>query len=75
MIDLNVTDQDGEDTDNGRVTFQIQSGANDDFLITGDSGIIKVSNSARLDIEDNQKSYQIVVCILFSSEQLDKKRS
>ncbi|XP_060576458.1 cadherin-23-like [Ruditapes philippinarum] len=61
VIDLNVTDLDGQDNDNGIVTFQLQSGANDDFLLTGDSGIIKVTADAKLDIEENQPSYEIVV--------------
>lgn len=60
VFDLNVEDKDGADTDNGRVTFQILSGANDGFLITADSGIIKVSGRAELDFNE-QRNYTIVV--------------
>lgn len=61
VIDLNVTDGDDPKTLNGQVEFQIQSGANDDFLISGDSGVIIVTQTAQLDIEQRQARYEITV--------------
>jgi len=60
VFNLNVTDQDGPETDNGRVLFNIISGGNDDFLIKSDSGEIIVSTNAKLEVE-KQAVYQIEV--------------
>lgn len=60
VIQLNVSDADGPGTDNGIVEFQIQSGANDDFLIDLNTGRISVAQNSQLD-KDNQDEYQILV--------------
>ncbi|XP_053385774.1 cadherin-23-like isoform X2 [Mercenaria mercenaria] len=58
---LTVRDLDGPNNENGQVTFQLQSGANDDFFITADTGIIKVSESSNLDADGDNRPYTIVI--------------
>ena len=71
MIELSVSDQDGPGNNNGIVEFQIQSGANDDFVIQRDTGKILVASNPQLDV-DSQRTYTIIVsyklpCIVSSS--------
>ncbi|XP_052263415.1 protocadherin Fat 3-like isoform X3 [Dreissena polymorpha] len=60
VIDLNVRDNDTSSSNNGRVEFQIVSGANDDFTIRQDSGEIIVTANAKLELE-KQALYIILV--------------
>ncbi|KAL4240787.1 hypothetical protein ACF0H5_001575 [Mactra antiquata] len=63
VIALTAIDRDGPGTDNGEIYFQILSGANDEFIITRDTGIILVSGNAALDVDGGQTVFELVISV------------